>query len=145
MRPASWSLCFASLIVQLLKNPPPMQETPVQFLGQIPWRRARLPTAVFLGFPGGSAGKESTCNVGRPGFDPWVGKIRWRRLPTPIFWPGEFHGLYIVHGVAKSWTHLVTFTSHIIHYIKSRVEENFQIWMIGKTFCLHQSLTTFTL
>ena len=27
------------------------------------------------GFPGGSAGKESACNVGDPGFDPWVGKI----------------------------------------------------------------------
>ena len=26
----------------------------------------------------------------------WVGKIPWRRerLPTPVFWPGEFHGLY---------------------------------------------------
>ena len=33
---------------------------------------------------------------GRPGFNPWVGKIPWgrERLPTPIFWPGEFHGLY---------------------------------------------------
>ena len=32
----------------------------------------------------------------RPGFNPWVGKIPWRRerLPTPVFWPGEFHGLY---------------------------------------------------
>ena len=32
----------------------------------------------------------------RPGFDPWVGKTPWRRerLPTPVFWPGEFHGLY---------------------------------------------------
>jgi len=31
---------------------------------------------------------------GRPGFDPWVEKIPWRRerLPTPVFWPGEFHG-----------------------------------------------------
>ena len=38
---------------------------------------------------------------GRPGFDPWVGKIPWRRdrLPTPGFLPGEFHG--IVNGVAK--------------------------------------------
>ena len=29
----------------------------------------------------------------RPRFDPWVGKIPWKRkrLPTPIFWPGEFH------------------------------------------------------
>ena len=33
-----------------------------------------------------------------PGFDPWVGKIPWRRerLPIPVFWPGEFHGLYSV-------------------------------------------------
>ena len=32
----------------------------------------------------------------RPGFNPWVGKIPWRRewLPTPVFWPGELHGLY---------------------------------------------------
>ena len=30
------------------------------------------------------------------GFNPWVGKIPWERerLPTPVFWPGEFHGLY---------------------------------------------------
>ena len=37
------------------------------------------------------------ANVGsyrRCGFDPWAGKIPWRRkrLPTPVFWPGEFHG-----------------------------------------------------
>ena len=44
-----------------------------------------------MGFPCGLAGKESTCNV-RPGFDPWVGKIPWKResLPTPVFWPREF-------------------------------------------------------
>ena len=30
----------------------------------------------------------------RLGCDPWVSKIPWRRerLPTPLFWPGEFHG-----------------------------------------------------
>ena len=40
-----------------------MQETPVLFLGwEDPRRRDRLPTPVFLGFPCGSAGKESTCN-----------------------------------------------------------------------------------
>ena len=34
--------------------------------------------------------------IGRPGFDPWVGKIPWRRerLPTPVFWPGGFYGLF---------------------------------------------------
>ena len=41
---------------------------------------------------------------GIPGFDPWVGKIPWRRerLPAPVFWPGEFYGL--VHGVTKNLT-----------------------------------------
>ena len=31
---------------------------------------------------------------GRPGFNPWVGKIPWRRKwqPTPVFLPGESHG-----------------------------------------------------
>ena len=33
---------------------------------------------------------------GRSGFNPWVGKIprKRERLPTPVFWPGECHGLY---------------------------------------------------
>ena len=36
----------------------------------------------------------------------WVGKIPWRqeRLPTPIFWPGEFHGLYSPWGCQESDT-----------------------------------------
>ena len=48
---------WASLVVQLIKNPPAMQETWV---------------------------------------NPWVEEVPWRRerLPTPVFWPGEFHGLY---------------------------------------------------
>ena len=36
----------------------------------------------------------------RPWFSPQVGKIPWRRerLPTPVLWPGEFHGLYSEWG-----------------------------------------------
>ena len=36
----------------------------------------------------------------RPRFNSWVRKIHWRRnrLPTPVFWPGEFHGLYSAGG-----------------------------------------------
>ena len=50
------------------------------------------------GFSGASAGKD--LQHGRPGFDPWIGKIPWRRerLPTPVFWPGEFCGLYSPWG-----------------------------------------------
>ena len=45
-----------------------------------------------MSFPGGSDGKESACNAGDPGFDPWVGKIPWRRKwqATSEFLPGEF-------------------------------------------------------
>ena len=64
---------------------------------------------VFLDFPCGSAGKESTCSVGDlgliSGFDlqdliPW----RRERLPTPVFWPGEFHRLYSPWGHKESDT-----------------------------------------
>ena len=52
------------------------------------------------------SGKESTCQSRRPGFDPWVGKMPWRRKwhPTPVFLPGESHrGAWraTVHGVTK--------------------------------------------
>ena len=49
---------------------------------------------------------------GRPGFDPWVGKIPWRRSwqPTPVFLPREFHGQRSPVGYSprgpKSWTRL---------------------------------------
>ena len=46
-------------------------------------------------FPCGSAGKESACSAGDLDSIPGLGKIPWRRgrLPTPVFWRGEFHGL----------------------------------------------------
>ena len=47
-----------------------------------------------LDFPCSLAGKESACNAGDLGSIPELGRIPWRRerLPTPVFWPGEFHG-----------------------------------------------------
>ena len=41
---------------------------------KIPQRRDRLPTPVFLGFPGGSVSKESACNVGDLGLIPGLGR-----------------------------------------------------------------------
>ena len=56
-----------------------------------------------MGFPGGSGGKES---AGSAGFNPWIGKIPWRRewQPTPVFLPGKAHEprQAMVHGVKKS-------------------------------------------
>ena len=43
-------------------------------LGRSPWRRDWLPTPVFSGFPGGSDGKESACNVRDLGSIPGLGK-----------------------------------------------------------------------
>ena len=44
--------------------------------GIIRWRRDGLPTLVFLGFPCGSAGKESACNAGDLGLIPyWEGPL----------------------------------------------------------------------
>ena len=62
--------------------------------------RGKLPTRVFLGFPCGSAGKKNLPAM----FNLWVGKIPWRRewLPAPVFWPGEFHGLYSPQGRKES-------------------------------------------
>ena len=41
----------------------------------------------FRDFPGGASGKESTCQCRRHKrreFDPWVGKVPWRRTRPPL-------------------------------------------------------------
>ena len=54
--------------------------------------------------------------VWRPRFDPWVGKIPWRRerLPTPVFWPGEFHGLYSRACKESDTTEQLSLSSYLI-------------------------------
>ena len=51
----------------------------------------------MLGFQVALVVENPPANVGnikRCGFNPWLGKIPWRRAwqPTPVFLPGEFHG-----------------------------------------------------
>ena len=57
---------------------------------------------VLGGFPCGSAFEESACNAGNLGsilgFHPW--RKTWQ--PTPVFWPGKFHGLYSPWGRKES-------------------------------------------
>ena len=86
-RTSSSLTCLCSF-TQLVKNPLQCRRPLLDsWVKKFPWRRNRLPTPVFLGFPGGSDSKESACNEGDPGLIPWVGKIPWRRdrLPTPVF------------------------------------------------------------
>ena len=63
----------ASLIAQLVKNQPEMCWFN-SWVGEIHWRRDRLLTPIFLGFPCGSAGKESACNVGDLSSIPGLGR-----------------------------------------------------------------------
>ena len=69
-----------------------------------------------MGFPGGSEGKASACNVGDPGWIPGLGRspgegngnpLQYSCLENPMdrgaWWA-------TVHGIAKSWTRLSDFT-----------------------------------
>ena len=80
------------------------------------------------GFAGGASGKEPACqcrNHKRCGFNPWVGKIPWRRTwqPTPVFLSGEPHGQRSLAGYGPqlqtnhTWLkRLNTHTHTHIHY-----------------------------
>ena len=83
------ALSVASLISQLVKNPPAMQETPVQFLGQEdPPEKGKATTPVFLDFSCGSIGKESACNTGDLGWIPGLGKSPGEGKGCPLHYSG---------------------------------------------------------
>ena len=86
------------------------QKLPAQYeLLILGWVPCGYPS--YLGFPGGSDGKESAGNMGNR-YDPLVRKIPWRRAwqPTPVFLPGESLGQRSLAGyspwVTKSPTQL---------------------------------------
>ena len=85
----------------MVKNPPAMQGDP----SSIP--KSGRSTGEGIGYPVQYSWVSLMAQLVKnlpamrgPGFDPWVGKIPWRRerLPTPVFWPGEFHELYSPWG-----------------------------------------------
>ena len=88
-----------------------MQETQFDsWVKKIRWRRDRLPTPLISGFPGGSAGKESTCNEGDLGSIPGLGRSPGEGKGYPLLYSGlENSRDYTVHGISKSWTQLSDF------------------------------------
>ena len=56
-------------------------------------------TEMFSDQLDGAVVKNPLANAGDR-FDPWIGKIPWRRQgqPTPVFWPGKFHGQMSMAG-----------------------------------------------
>ena len=66
--------------------------------------------ALFLGFPCGSAGKESTCNAGDLGLIPGWGRSSGEGKGYPLQYSGLENSMdCIVHGVTKSRTQLSNF------------------------------------
>ena len=69
-----------------------------------------LPTPVFLGFPCGSAGKESACSVRDLGWIPGLGRSPGEGKGYPLQYSGLENSMdCIVHGVTKSQTQLSDF------------------------------------
>ena len=73
---------------------------------------------ILPGFPDSSVDKESACNVGDLGLIPGLGRSpEGKGYPLPVFWPGEFHGLYSPWGHKESDTaerlSLVAHGSHL--------------------------------
>ena len=104
---------------QLIKNLPTMPGDPdsIQdsWIGKIRWRRDRLPISVFLGFPCGSAGKESACNAGDLGSVPGLGGCPGEGKGYPQQYSGLENSMDCIgHGVAKSWARLSNF--HFINH-----------------------------
>ena len=71
------------------------------------------------GFPGGSDGKAFACNAGS-WFNPWVGKIPWRRKwqRTPVLLPRKFHGWRSLVGYSP-WSHRDSDTAAQLHFTYS--------------------------
>ena len=77
---------------------------------------------------------KNLLQCGRPGFNSWVGKIPWRRerLPTPVFWPGELHGLCHPWGSQRVRHDWETFPS--VHWTKplsAHSKVNLLMWGFG--------------
>ena len=70
----------ASQVAQLVMNPPPMQETPIRFLSQeVLLDKGQTTHSSMLGLPQWLRWYRTCPQCGRPGHDPWVKKISWRR------------------------------------------------------------------
>ena len=101
---------------QLVKNRQCRRPWLDSWLRKTPWRRDRLPTPVFLGFPHGSADKESACNTGDLGLIPGLGRSPGEGKGSPLQYSGLENSMdCIVHRVTESQTgpsdfHFVTGT-----------------------------------
>ena len=71
-----------------------------------------------MNFPGGSDSSICLSICRRPGFDPWVGKICWRRKwkSTPVLFPGKSHGQRSLVDYSP-WGRKESDTTEQLHFI----------------------------
>ena len=81
------------------------------------WFRSNTNEISYQGFPGGSAGKELTCNVGDLGSIPGLGRSPGEGKGYPLQYSGLENSMdCIVHGVTKSWIWLSNFHFHLLSW-----------------------------
>ena len=77
----------------------------------------------------GSAGKESTCNVGDLGSIPGLGRPPGEGKDYPLQYSGLENSIdCIVHGVAKSWTCQSHFHFHFPVFLPGKLHGQFTRW-----------------
>ena len=87
-------------------------------------------TIGVLGFPGGSAGKESACNEGDLGSIHGLGRSPGEGNGYPLQYSGQENSIdCIVHGVTKRWTLLRIFTfQHLFPSIIFKLEKDIKLF-----------------
>ena len=87
------------------------------WIQKIHGRRDRLPTPIFLGFPGGSDGKASTHNADELGSIPGLGRSLGEGNSYPLQYSGLENSMdSMFYGVTKSWTQLSDFEGMIVNF-----------------------------
>ena len=87
-------------------------------------KKSVISLSVYLhGLPWWVSGKEPACQGRRCRFNPWVGKILWRKKwqPTPLFLPGKSHGRRSLAGYmdSQSQTQLSDFTIYVWYSLRT--------------------------
>ena len=105
----SWPSCSGTGIFSLDSSPGTFRAAPIKLWSfamshdysspaasplrfRLDWRTIWSPVTDLMGLPQWLSAKESTCQCRRHRFNPWVGKIPWRRKWQPTPWTEESHG-----------------------------------------------------
>ena len=132
-QPRKWKLTVPKTIKKMLVRPP-MTNFPFSSCPQSLPASGSFPMSqlfawgvyiyIYKGFPGGASGNKPSYQCRRHkscAFDPWVGKIPWRRgHGNPLHYfclenPMDREAWWAtVHGVTQSWTHWLKWLSTYI-------------------------------